>query len=445
MGLDAAPMADAGHDAGRREPGRSDAGDGGADDDAGGCTGGGCDIVQLAAGLAHSCALRANGEVLCWGQNVFGELGDARRAHDRPDCTPLGDAERVHCSATPVRVALPDGAAATAIVARGGLSSCALLDSGALHCWGLGALPEMGSEERERRFAPVEIAAYHGAVEVSDNGDFSCALLADGTVACAGQNEDGQLGIGGTMEQITARPVPGLTAMVEVEVSGFFGSFSCARSATQVSCWGENSIGQLGDGRTDHGTCGDRLTPYDCADAPVAVPALTGVPLTDLALGPASACAVETSGTVRCWGLNDVGQLALDPAASDVLRTPTEVPALLGAEELALGASHGCALFAGGVVRCWGANDEGQLGDGSLDHPGQCLRNGRELIDCASTPVDVELPGPATTVASGVLHSCAVVAGSEVWCWGWNDRRQLGEPSRERQPAPIRVTGLRAG
>jgi alpha-tubulin suppressor-like RCC1 family protein len=121
--------------------------------------------------------------------------------------------------------------------------------------------------------------------------------------------------------------------------------------------------------------------------------------------------------------------------------SPVIVAGLGMVVDIAAGTRHVCSLDADGNVSCWGGNEEGQLGDGSLDHLEECMP-GSALVDCSSTPVSVTLPASAIAIESGLEHSCALLMSGEVYCWGYNDQRQLGDGTRERQASPVQVMGL---
>jgi Regulator of chromosome condensation (RCC1) repeat len=199
--------------------------------------------------------------------------------------------------------------------------------------------------------------------QVAAGGRHSCAIVGNGEVHCWGRNNEGQLGDGTTTDRLTPVPVleaPGGPPLTGVQALALGGFHSCAlRTSGEARCWGYNGSGQLGDGTTTN-----RLTP---------VPVLAsagGPPLTDvqaLALGDGHSCTLLQSGEARCWGGNAQGQLG-DGTQTDRL-SPVPVlaspggPPLTGAQALALGWSHSCALRTSGEARCWGYNADGQLGD----------------------------------------------------------------------------------
>lgn len=287
------------------------------------------DGVEASAGGSiflgqHSCARRAGGTVACWGYGMYGQLGDGGTAS----------------TTTPVPVS---GLTDAVEIAVGGLHSCARRTGGTVACWGQGSLP-----------TPSAVAGLSDAVEISGGGRFTCARRAGGTVVCWGDNSFGQFGNGTTASSTTPVPVSGLSDAAEIATGTWH---ACARRAGgTVVCWGENGNGALGDGTTT-----DRFTP-------VTVSGLTDA--VEIAAGAEHTCARRAGGTVVCWGFNAYGEIGDGTTATRRL-TPAVVSGLTDAVEIASGqdASHTCARRAGGGIVCWGNNAYGQLGDGSFTSP----------------------------------------------------------------------------
>jgi alpha-tubulin suppressor-like RCC1 family protein len=151
---------------------------------------------------------------------------------------------------------------------------------------------------------------------------------------------------------------------------------------------------------------------------------------TVVATGDNHTCALTEAGVVECWGANDLGQLgsfATQPARAN----PARVPGLTGkATAITSGANHSCALMSSGRVRCWGANDSGQLGDGTFR--------------AHNRPVTVRGLSNAIVVSAGGDHTCAMTKAGALLCWGWNYWGQLGDgaPPASGSPSPVRVVGL---
>lgn len=193
--------------------------------------------IDVAAGNGHACAVLAGGGVRCWGSNGSGQLGD-------PVNVPTTGPD--NRSAVPVTAALASAAIA---VAAGGVHSCALLASGSVACWG-------GPLNGPPPYDPVAIASLAGVTSIAAGWSHGCALVTGGAVKCWGSNGRGQLGDGatGVNSPTAAVDVVGLGAATAV-AAGM--DHSCAvRADGTVACWGRNNLGQLGDG-----TYLDRTTP----------------------------------------------------------------------------------------------------------------------------------------------------------------------------------------
>ncbi len=317
-------------------------------------------------------------------------------------------------------------------LAAGSKATCALLNSGELRCWGGGA--ELGygrpiTVGDDETPASVGAVPAGGVVEWLGTGGPTCAVYVGGAVRCWGGNASGELGYGNT------------STVGDDEPPSLFGTLSLSGKATQiesgdahacaliaggqVQCWGRGVLGRLGYGNAAN--VGDDEVPETAGLVAV------GAKATQLALGEAHSCALLVSGEVRCWGGNDAGQLGYGHknTIGDNELPASSSPAQLGAKALQIsaGANHTCALLEGGVVRCWGANGSGQLGYGHADNIGD-----NESPD-KSTALDFG-GVPARRVGAGQRHTCALLEGGAVHCWGNNAVGELGHGDKINQPTP---------
>ncbi len=247
----------------------------------------------------------------------------------------------------------------------------------------------------------------------------SCALNAAGAVECWGRNDKGQLGDGTTTNRFNPVPVSGLSNAVLVAITAGK-EHSCALTqAGAVLCWGSNSSGQLGDGTTTN-----RLTPVVVSGLSSGVVAI--------AAGDYHTCTVMQVGAVYCWGYNYNGQLGDGTRFTNRL-APVAVSGLnSGVVAISAGLQHSCALTQAGAVQCWGGNDYGQLGDGTL-------------ADRLAPVAVLGLSSGVAAIEAGVSHSCALTQAGTVQCWGYNGAGELGDGTTATRLSPVAVSGLSGG
>jgi alpha-tubulin suppressor-like RCC1 family protein len=305
----------------------------------------------------------------------------------------------------------------------------------------------------------------------SSQGDAVCIVRSDGSLWCWGTNGCGSLGVTGAAFEAAPVAIPrdGLGSGVKSVSVGWGTTCVVERSGT-AACWG-NPL------PSDVSTCPEMPTPapisalpsniaaiavgYDHACAlsadesawcwgtntvgqlgdGIAVDRATAAPVigltsgvTAIATGHSDSCAVKTDGSLWCWGANNNGQLGDGTGTTQT--TPVAVFGMSsGVVAVSVGNSHTCAVTTDSAVWCWGNNGTGALGDGAA-----------ELIRLV--PVRVELPVGASAVAAGYLHTCAIATDGSVWCWGDNNAGQLGKATEPcdgalcPNPIPTQVSGL---
>ncbi|MCV6636306.1 choice-of-anchor D domain-containing protein [Candidatus Albibeggiatoa sp. nov. NOAA] len=310
---------------------------------------------------------------------------------------------------TPVQVdGLTSGVSA---IALGGYRSCAVLNNGDVKCWGYNGDGQLSGDGGTNRLTPVLLNNFSDDISSIALGyDHICILLDTGGVKCWGQGDYGQLGRNSDLDSMSAVQVDGLTSGVSKIALG--SNHSCALLNTgALKCWGFNDSGQLGDNSTTN-----RLTP-------VQVDSLTSG-VSDIGANALHSCAV-VSGALKCWGVNDKGELG-DNSTTDSL-IPVQVDSLTsGVSAFSLFYDGSCALLDSGTVKCWGYNYDGQLGDTtSTDR---------------LTPVQVDsLTSGISEIVSGSQHSCALLDSGTVKCWGQNTYGAIGDNSTSNSNTPVSV------
>jgi len=445
--------------------------------------------LAIVAGGEHTCALVDQGRVKCWGRNDSGQLGDgtdeARDGavevcltgnRDDGDCSPL--------------------TGATAI-STGDDHSCALLPGGEARCWGYNSGGQLGNGARSgygRESFNPETVCRRGSVEVGDcepltgvsaiaaGGRNSCFEVqgAQGQeLRCAGWNWDGELGVGAYNrslypEEVCAEgqatecvPLHGVISVVAGD------AHTCAvLDDASAWCWGDGYYGQLGDGRCSEYETWDEHVQIN--PSPVLAAGRVGeageVPLAgvrSIAAGSTNTCAVLVGGRVRCWGLNDLGQVGdgtvggelcgpddtdvntaprapvrLNPVDVCVAERGAGCPGLDGVLSVAIGGAHTCALTDAATVTCWGANDQGQLGDGNNESFLQLVKVCGRGWGSGCEPLD-----EVRSITAGSEHSCALRADGRVKCWGTNAMGELGDGTGldATLPQTVCVSGAAGG
>ncbi|MCB0977911.1 MAG: hypothetical protein KDB02_10680 [Acidimicrobiales bacterium] len=353
----------------------------------------GTGAVAISGGDTHTCALRQDASIVCWGSNFNGELGDG---------TETG-------STTPVQV---DGLAPASAVSAGGGHTCAVLVDTTVRCWGDNREGQLGNGTTDDSATPVTVSGLTGVVAVSAGNEHTCAALASGVLKCWGANDNGQLGDdSGSDHSTTPVTVTGLVGKSVFAVSASKFHTCAALTDGTARCWGFNGSGRLGNGTNVSST------------TPVVVSGLTGV--ADITTGDAFSCALRTDGSVRCWGSNNDGQLG--NGSYDNSKVPVSPSGITDATSITTGEFHTCVTRTNGSVRCWGSDSDGQLGNGAAGP--------------STTPVTVE-GLTASTVSAGLLHTCALTPTGGAKCWGMNDNGQLGNGTEVSSNSPVSVVGI---
>jgi alpha-tubulin suppressor-like RCC1 family protein len=340
-------------------------------------------------GGQHTCALRPNGELICWGGNARGQLGD-------------GSGRRVLLPLLAIQ------AGRYADLASGVNHGCGLTTTGDAFCWGANDQGQLGGGGGSSP-TPRAVPGSASFTRITAGLAHTCALDADGAAFCWGRNLNGQLGDGSTERR---------QAPVRVQTDRRFTSIvagwrhTCALDgAGQAACWGDGASGQLGTG-----TAVSSTTPRGVTGGHV---------FRMLAAGGAHTCGLRSDGRILCWGSNAFGQLGTGHGRSAA--GPTPIASAAGFATVVAGADHGCALAQGGEVVCWGRNSHGQLGDGTNSDRG--------------VPAPVLGNHRFTSLDATGSHNCGRNSAGVLLCWGRNDEGQLGDGTRQDRSQPVAAGG----
>ena len=384
------------------------------------CFGQTAKAIAVAGGECHSVALKDDGTVWAWGVNARGQLGNGTvensltpvQVVDTSD--PIGYLTHVTAIAVGTLYSLGSGG-----------HSLALKESGTVFAWGLNAAGQLGDGTQEIRTTAVQVidstdatGYLTGITAISAGAQHSLAVKQDGTLWAWGDNYYGQLGDGTR----TTRWYPGQVSgfVGGTAVAGGYGHSLALKQDGSVWAWGNNGYGQLGSGDGVY-----RQLPVQVVDFSNGIA---------VAAGKYHSAALRNDGTVWTWGANPSGELGngtwgwstsqnrpvqvIDP--SDPSGYLTHVIAI------ACGDEHAMALKEDGTVFAWGANNFGQLGDGTTGNK--------------NTPVMVSALNGVTAIKGGRGHSLAVKGDGTAWAWGGNWAGQLGDGTTEPKTAPVLVS-----
>ena len=359
--------------------------------------------IEVAVGGGSACAVLDDHSVKCWGDNTYGQLG-------------YGDTKARGAAASDMGDALPKvnlGTGRTAVhIAMSNHHTCAILDNGSVKCWGASPTGELGQGDTMSHgiaagdmgdsLPAVSLGTGRTAVAIavgssSFSTGISCAILDDGNVKCWGNGANGALGQGSTAD---VGSMPGQMGDALPSIPLFMGQQTasiavsarhvCARSPNGLmKCWGENNVGQLGQGSTaDVGSSSGQMA----ALQPINLG--TNRKATVIATGTTQACAVLDDRTLKCWGGNSKGELGLGDSMTrgvaagqmgDAL-TPVNLGANKQASTVFAALTETCSILTSGVLKCWGTNDSGQLGQGDTMTRGLALADMGDNLNAILVP-----------------------------------------------------------
>jgi alpha-tubulin suppressor-like RCC1 family protein len=333
----------------------------------------GTTVTQVRGGCLHTVALTSDGQVLTWGNNDFGQLGDGTTT----------------TRTLPVQVTLPPGMTVRAVRA-GCFYTMALTSTGQIFAWGRNTFGNLGDGTTTERHTPIQVLLPAGTTvkAISAGANQGLALTTAGKVFAWGLNQFGQLGDRTTTER--DRPVPvKMPAGVTVAGLAAGSEFSMALTGTgQVLAWGSNESGQLGDGTTT-----DRHRPV-----PVRLP--VGTKVRGLFGGAFHAVALTTTGKVLTWGDNTHGQLGDGTTAERHRPVTVRLPAGTTVTAVSAGEAHSLVLAKSGKAFAWGWNATGELGNDTTTgskRPVQVDLGAREVATALGA-------GPGAQFSLAIVH-----------------------------------------
>jgi len=378
------------------------------------------DISDVSSGTSFSCGIY-NGDAYCWGLNSYGQLGNGTTTQ----------------STQPVAVVKTGALAGKSIkkIATGTLNTCAIASDDQAYCWGYGTFGQLGNNTSVASSSPVAVTTtgvLAGKTLTSIvTGDYhTCAVTSDSLIYCWGYNNNGQLGIGSTTQSNlpVAVSMSGVFAGKTIKAVSAGGNSTCAiASNDQAYCWGYNANGNLGNG-----TKTTALIPT----AVLTTGVLSGKTITQLSAGSVDTCAVASDDKIYCWGYNTQGQLGDGTTNQSSVPIATIMDGALKnktIKQLSVGNTFACAIASDGKIYCWGYNGLGQFGTGTTAY---------SSVPIATNTTGALINKSIRSISSGLYQVCAVTTSNKGYCWGRNDNGQLGNGTLDEAHLPVLINGV---
>lgn len=411
---------------------------------------GGGSWKSIQVSFTHSCAVKSDNALYCWGLNTYGQLGDNTlvdrqvptlvtggytwsfaNVMNSATCGILLTSKMMRCWGTNTNGVRADDNLSDRVnrptkvfsgeswkslklgsLGWGNDFTCGLKVDGSVSCWGYNDEGALGPTVPLNKITIGKVVVSNGNVfsDLQAGAAHICGMKADGSVMCWGYNSDSELGNGNTTSTNTPGNLSGGHTFTKISARAFHGCGIKADSS--MWCWGANWSGQLGDNTWD-----DRTSPVQVTG---------GHQWKDVATGVNNTCGIRTDDSLMCWG--DWGAVA-DGTWNDY---PYPVLASGGYKwkSVSIGDYHACGITTTGLAMCWGADWYGQLGTGELnDYP---------------YPVPVLGGHTYKVISAGEYITCGIRTDDTLWCWGDNDEGQLGNGTNGTSAwsaVPVQVAG----
>ena len=344
--------------------------------------GGYTDWRTISTGGAHTCGIRATGQLYCWGTDGTGSSAYPIAGGQDWKTVSVGDAHR-----------------------------CAIRGTGLLYCWGSDTYGQVGNGSDGSRSTPTRIGTNTSWKSVSAGSTHTCGILGAGVLYCWGSDTSGQLGNGGTATGNVTYPKRVGTGQGWKSVSAG-GAHTCGIYWNSTPyCWGSDAAGQVGNGGVAEST----------------VPSPTRISTSawsSISAGGSHTCAIRGDGLLGCWGSDARGQLGNGSTATGNVNYPKAVGTNKGWKLVSAGGTNSCATYGTGALYCWGDNAD------------------RQTVEYGSASF---YPSPARIAtinwrmaSAGLRHTCALPASlGKIYCWGAQRPPSTGLPAGTAYPATV--------
>lgn len=369
----------------------------------------GTPYLDVSLGQNHGCGITTANVLKCWGatNNNVGQMGDGT--------TTGSNIPKVISSGTTY-------AKVSVYGMNGGLSahhSCAITTSGELQCWGRNGQGEIGNNTTVNQLSPVPIDSGVSYTIVRSGANHTCGITTSSVLKCWGDNSQGQIGDA----TLTDRLIPTEVDAAQTYLDVFLGdSYTCGiTTSNKLKCWGDNTYFNLGDG-----TQVDKTSPIiiDSSES-YNLAALGGGVITNSTR--AATCAVTTAGRLKCWG-NNAGQFVVGTTTG--FNNIRDVNQDIKFASVSVGKGSACGINLNQKLYCWGSNLNGEIGD-----RGTLARNAAVIVDSKESYTMVSVSNDSTMNAP-FPHACGITTSGVLKCWGSNQLGKLGDGTTVQKIKP---------
>lgn len=383
-------------------------------------------ILSMATGSNHTCAIASDNQAYCWGLNGSGQLGNGSITNREDNPVPVD------------RTGVLSGKTILSITA-GNNHTCVIASDNLPYCWGRDAESQLGNgattgiQDSPVAVDTTGVLSGKTVSSISAGVHHTCVIASDNLAYCWGYDFDGELGNGapfGDQASPVAVDTTGVLSgktILSIDAGGYQ---TCAiASDNLLYCWGLDAQGQVGDG----GSATNQASPVAVNTAGV----LSGKTILSIVGGAYHTCAIASDNLLYCWGRDDEGQLGNGAATTGNQQSPVTVDTTgaLSGKTILSGSGGGyytCVKASDNKAYCWGADDEGQLGN-DIALSGQTIP---VAVDVSNVLAGKDI----VSVYAGFAQSCAIASDNLAYCWGNDASGQLGNGSiTERKPTPIAV------
>ena len=424
-------------------------------------------VKSISAGSYHTCAVSNAGNTYCWGDALYGQLGDGQKV-DKSDPQRVHQGEAVSGDYDGTHLAN------IKIINAGNGYTCAVSNAGNPYCWGAADNGRLGNGQTSGDYT-TPVRALKGEAAASDiadmdllgdvkpisaGGHHTCAVSNAGNAYCWGVAGNGRLGDGQTTtdKSIPQRAHKGEAATSDTAVADFFnnikiisagGHHTCAVSNTNNAyCWGMAANGRLGDGQTTV----DKTTPVRVLKGEAVIGDHDGINLTSVKTISARngyTCAVSNADNIYCWGDGADGRLGDGQTADksvpqrvhkgEAASGDYDADWLANVKNISTANAHTCAVSNASNAYCWGYAGYGQLGDGQETETPQTTPQRVHKGEAVTGDFDTDWLANVQSIAAGANHSCAVSHAGNAYCWGYAGNGRLGDGQTAIKSIPQRV------